>query len=502
MLTERRHRLPPLHAMALAALLAIAFAVRVGMLWRGVYLVHPDETFQYFEYGHYLVYRTGVMPWEFFSGIRSYFLPGLIAGIIEVVKASGSSSPAIYIYAVKTCAILLSLSVVYIGFQAGRRVFGSSGALITGAICALWFELIYFAPAILTEVLASHLALWGIYLLHSDQRSTRSKMIAGAVLGLAACLRFHYAPAIAIALFWELQRDRRGLLIAVASAGAVALLIGGVLDTLTLGLPFQSIWYYFWLNVVENVSGEFGTDAWYGYVRMVLESWTPLLWPFAILAAIGLSRWPALALASITVIVSQSIFGHKEYRFIYFSLMTAPIFIGLGAASVFSSYRRFLDRTTLPLAQGSLVLALALGSYMAATHGSLAQRFGANRNGFHAFLAAHELQDICSLGVKGVHWALTGGGYSYFNRPVPLYYATGLPGRLQVVLDGRKLEHYGNGDAVGANDAAFMRHADRFNYLILPAGQSVTNYREVTCFRDAGGGSQVCIARRDGPCKI
>src|SRR6185369_1937116 len=103
-------------AIGLAAVLILALAIRAAVLWQGPYLIHPDETFQYFEYAHYFVYRTGVMPWEFFSGIRSYFLPGLIAGIIEIERVFGGSSPAIYVYAVKVLAILLSLSVVYVGF--------------------------------------------------------------------------------------------------------------------------------------------------------------------------------------------------------------------------------------------------------------------------------------------------------------------------------------------------------------------------------------------------
>ena len=147
------------HMIALIAVLLFGLAVRLAVLWQGPYLIHPDETFQYFEYAHYFVYRTGVMPWEFFSGIRSYFLPGLIAGVMEIATALGGSSPANYVYAVKALAILLSLSVVYVGFREGDRRFGLAGGLFTAAICALWFELIYFAPAILTEVLASHVAL-------------------------------------------------------------------------------------------------------------------------------------------------------------------------------------------------------------------------------------------------------------------------------------------------------------------------------------------------------
>jgi hypothetical protein len=496
-------RRPHSTAIGLAAVLVLALAIRIAVLSQGPYLIHPDETFQYFEYAHYFVYHTGVMPWEFFSGIRSYVLPGLIAGVIEIERSLGGSSPAIYVYAVKALAILLSLSVVYVGFRAGERTFGLAGGLFTGAVCALWFELIFFAPAILTEVLASHVALLGLYLLDRNHAAARSPAISGALLGLSVCLRFHYGPALAIAVLWALWRDSKVLLTVILWAGLVVLLLVGVLDTITLGLPFQSVWYNFWVNAGENASSDFGTSPWFSYALWISQSWTPLLWPFAVLALIGIFRWPALGIASIGVILSQSLFGHKEYRFVYFTLMTAPIFIGLGAAQVFALCRRAVDGVTIAIAQTALIVVLGLASYIVGTTGALADRFDTDRNGFAAFMAAHDLKDICGLGVKGFHWAETGGGYSYFNRAVPLYYSTGQIGRIKIVLNGKQIDQYAFDEYKTAGEYApadFMSHTDRFNYLILPAGQSVTGFQEVACFAKPNGGLPVCLEHRAGPC--
>jgi len=491
-----------LTVIGLAAVLIFGLAIRMAVLWQGAYLVHPDETFQYFEYAHYFVYRTGVMPWEFFSGIRSYLLPGLIAGVMEIEKLFGASSPAIYVYAVKTLAVLLSLSVVYVGFRAGERFFGPAGALLTGAVCAMWFELIYFAPAIMTEVLASHVALLGLYVLDREQSTGRSRAISGVLLGLSVCLRFHYGPALAAAVLWGLQRDRKALLKVTIWAGATVLLVAGVLDTITLGLPFQSIWYNLWVNVVDNASGDFGTSPWFYYPLALSQSWTPLLWPFAALALIGVFRWPVLAIASAGVILSQSLFGHKEYRFIYFTVMTTPIFIGLGAAQLFAFCRRAADEITIGIAQTVLILVLGLASYDAATTAAIAERFQTNRNGFAAFMAAHDLKDVCGLGIKGLHWAENGGGYSYLNRAVPLYYSTGQIGRIQIIMNGKRVDQYAFDDFKAGEYAAddFMSHTDRFNYLIIPAGQSVSGFQEVGCFSKPDSGRPVCIERRDGPC--
>jgi hypothetical protein len=39
-----------------------------------------------------------------------------------------------------------------------------AGAILTGGICAIWFEFIYFAPKAFTEVIAAYSLLVGVYL--------------------------------------------------------------------------------------------------------------------------------------------------------------------------------------------------------------------------------------------------------------------------------------------------------------------------------------------------
>ena len=114
-----------------------------------------DETIQYFEQGHRLAFGSGVVPWEFDDGIRSWLLPGLIALAMRAT-AWFSDNPMLYVDLVRTLCIVLSMVIVLIGFRAGERDSGRLGAIVTGGFCAIWFDLIYFAPAVMTEVLAAH----------------------------------------------------------------------------------------------------------------------------------------------------------------------------------------------------------------------------------------------------------------------------------------------------------------------------------------------------------
>ncbi len=78
--------IPPLSlgVIALPAVLLAAFAIRVWAVWTQTYIIYVDETFQYLEPGHRLAFGSGVVPWEFQDGDRSWLLPGVIAGLMRL----------------------------------------------------------------------------------------------------------------------------------------------------------------------------------------------------------------------------------------------------------------------------------------------------------------------------------------------------------------------------------------------------------------------------------
>ena len=56
----------------LAGVLMLALALRLYAIATQTYVVYLDETFQYFEQAHRLAFGSGIKPWEFFDGIRSW----------------------------------------------------------------------------------------------------------------------------------------------------------------------------------------------------------------------------------------------------------------------------------------------------------------------------------------------------------------------------------------------------------------------------------------------
>jgi hypothetical protein len=491
-----------LAALALPLLLLGALALRVWVFWTQLYVVFADETFQYLEQGHRLAFGTGVLPWEFQDGIRSWLLPGLLAGLMRLTSLIGDD-PLLYLRAARFACAALSLVVVLIGFQLGRRHHGLAGGLIAGGLCAIWFDLVYFAPTVMTEVLAAHVGLLALWLGEDAERQTpRRLLLGGAALGLACCLRYQYGPALAAAVLLQhrLAWPRwRWLLL---GAAAVVLPVGGVLDAVTWGSPFQSVWLNAMRNSVQGVSAGIGIDP----AAFYLAYLSVALWPAPLLvslAGLGARRAPALALAAVAALVMHMLIPHKEVRFIYLALAISPILIGLGIAD---ALRIVAARCGARVIAWGVPVTLALAGLVSlhnATTWPLSLRWQAQRANVSAFLAAHEHPELCGLAVRDVH-VFTGGGYTYLHRDVPVFFedftaslrlanAT-VPLRMAVMLRGQSVPQHPGASLAGA--------AGQYNMMIADAGNAEPGFSPVSCFEDATreGRVPLCLFGRPGGC--
>jgi GPI mannosyltransferase 3 len=497
-------RLPLRRAsVALAGLLLVGLAVRVIAFWTQTYVLFNDETFQYFEQGHRLAFGTGVVPWEFDDGIRSWLVPGLIAGLMRL-SAPVSDDPLVYVRLVRLLCAALSLVIVMVGFRGGERRFGLIGGVVAGGFCAIWFDLVYFAPSVLTEVLAAHFAVLAIFMGDDAKvpiRDPRRLLLIGGLFGLAGCLRFQYGPALLAAMLWQYRLSWRHWRWLLLGSLTVALPVSGLLDTLTLGSPFQSIWLNFARNSIDGISAGMGVEAagyYLGYLTVALYP-LPILGTLLILGAF---RMPALAIAAAMTLLVHSLVPHKEVRFIYLAIAIAPILIGLGAAGVLHHLGSVLGRRA---AICGAVLSLSIGGALSWQTGTVT--FGArwqfDRASVQASLAAHDEPGLCGLEIRDV-WFWRSGGYTYLNRDVPIYFGfydpeLKLPKSnrrevVRVMRDGSPVPQF-TIDRIGAETS-------RFSHMIADRGFQEPGYTEVACFDDINRADEpeLCLYRRPGGC--
>ncbi len=467
----------------LVILLGVAFALRLGVYFLLPNIHYADEIFQVLEPAHRLVFGTGILSWEWVVGIRSWLVPGLLAGLMEMGRLFGDRPVAINL-PVALFMIAASLAPVACAYLWGRRWHGNWGGIVAGGVATIWVDLVYMADHTLTEVLAADCLPVALYLSLSGatQISRRRLFAAGVLLGLTFALRFHLAPALVVAAF-GMCGVRRGFapwrtLIAGAS---LPLLLSGLLDWATLGAPFQSVWLNIWLNLGAGVSAEAGTKPFATLLLLPAAVWG--LGGFAVMigtVAVGARRLPWLLWVALAIFLTHSLIAHKEYRFIFPAIPLLVILAGLGTAELIELARRALPRP-VPAAW-FVALGLLLWTALSAQIGNSAVfsvPWTRQRAQLAAFAVIAHQPKICGVGLDNVYWTMT-PGQSWLPPNVPLY---------QIEADRLRSQ------------------APAFNAILARESQPVedTRYRRVECFDgdrkpDGQAAIRLCLWRRDDGC--
>ena len=408
----------------IAGILFAGVALRVCLTVGFPNIYHPDEVFQMLEPAHRLVTGWGVVTWEWRAGIRSWLLPGILAGLVSLAGGL-DAEPQSYLILITIVLSLASLSIVAIAALAGRRIAGIEGLAIAGAISAGWYDLVYFGSKPLTEPIAANTLVVAVYLATiisvdgmSVSRRRRLLMLLGCLLGLTFWIRFHLALALLFVAGWACRGKVRERWLPLIVGTMIPLSAFGITDWLTWGTPFQSVWKNIWINIGKNVSATaYGTAPFTWYLSGAAGSWA--LVSIAAVAWIGARKLPLFALVSVIVIASMSIFPHKELRFVLPALALVIVLAGVGTAIIVERLRLLLWPTgPIWLPSSMAILAWLMTSAITATRGSFPKLHG----GFHVIQAEtylHQSRDICGLGLLGIHWFYT-SGYTRLHRPVPI----------------------------------------------------------------------------------
>lgn len=470
----------------LGILIIIALILRLGMALKFPNIFWADEIFQSLEPAHRLAFGHGIVTWEFRDGIRSWVLPGILAGVMRLTAWMGEGSTG-YLIGVNIFLSLLSLSNILVAYVWGKKIGGTTTAFICAVICTIWFEIIYFSPKAFTEVVATHFLLPGIYLgVQKDLFITRNRLfLSGCFLGISLALRIHFIAAIAFALVYICGRDWRNKWLPMIFGILAPILIFGTVDAFTWSYPFQSFWLNVWVNLVEGRSKLYGVSPWYEYFIFLLKSWSWLSLPIFILAVIGFRHIPILGWLALIIILSHSLLAHKEYRFIYPALPMLLILAGIGTGELVLKFSR---RWSSPQPQ---IIAIFLSLLLwTSTSVALLSRFniyaplnfstfGTNLEMTHLYATANHLlalkslsteENVCGLGLWDINWALS-GGYTYFHRDVPIYQVD--------------------------KETDFKVLNSGFNYIVanLPLPSQYQNYTLEKCWQ------KTCIYKRPGSCK-
>jgi GPI mannosyltransferase 3 len=341
----------------IAWILILALAVRMVVALSFPNIIAPDEVFQSLEQAHRLVFGQGIVPWEFQVGLRSWLIPIILAAPMALAHVI-FASPLAGLALIRVFLVIASLPIVWTAAKWGGRFYGSQGMWIAGIFTALWPDLWLMAPHPLEEVFSADILVPAIYLVESLGTRAPLRQIAfvSFMLGSALVMRIQIAPAIALAGIAlcgrDIQRWRIGLLV-----GAVPLLIDGLLDWITWGEPFRSLWLNIYLNVWLGIAqNQFGSKPTSYFIFLMGLDWLWTLPAMVFLCWRGGKILPVAGYSVVVIIITHSLIAHKEYRFIFPAMALAIPLAGLGLAEVWVYLRKNGQLTAPKIILGGFLL--------------------------------------------------------------------------------------------------------------------------------------------------
>ncbi|MDO6416660.1 hypothetical protein Q4F19_19910 [Sphingomonas sp. BIUV-7] len=396
-------------SLALALLLRLPFA-----FWE--LLHHPDELWQYLEPAHGILTGHAVVPWEYRAGIRTWLIPSMLSVPMALGKLLAPDTLH-YLLPVRLALASFSLSIVGFGAAFALRISRWHG-LVTGLMLATSFELVYFSDRALSDSIAPALFLPGLWLLLVDGPRPRLRALAGgALLGLCFAVRFQLAPALGVALIGGCWRDRRLWLPAIAG-GLLALAVDGLVDLAHGAVPLRWIIENVRINLVERRSADYGTESWQWYLPNQIRVWGWAFVPILACAIVGARRMPLLAVVALVNVAAHSAIPHKEYRFIFLSVVLALVLAGIGAADVASWVARRRNVARPALLTGLMLIWVAASVAVATSPGR--RTWSSNKRIITLMRAAHNVPNGCGLAFLQPPGALV-AAYTYYDRATPIY---------------------------------------------------------------------------------
>lgn len=461
-------RMGPGWIVAIAGVVLLGLALRIAG-FSLFDLRYADEFMQYLEQANRLATGQGIRPWEWRFGLRNALIPQALAAPFALghAVAPGTLLGLELARAGFLALACLALPAAWaLGAQSGR-----SHALVALFVIATWWESVLYANLILSESLAAVLMLLAAGPLLDPRASRKALMWAGVLAGLGVLVRFQYGLFAAVLVAGALRRDWRRWQ-AFLTGATLAALVGAASDLAAGLVPFQWIWTNLTMNVGQDRASQFGTAPPLEYVTQLGLHFWPLL-PIVLAAAYGAgTRYRPLFWAATINVAAHSLIAHKEYRFIWVSVLAWLVLAAIGSVRAVEHWRARKGEAISPLALALLIAAWATASAFAAkaNGGVIAQRVGAGV----PLLANRALVDpqVCGLAMAYADRAHLVP--ALLSRPVPIL----------LVPD----------PVVPAPPAV----ADGANALLLVKAPGDPRYERRECAPFAEG--QVCLWRRPGPC--
>lgn len=348
-------------------LLGVALRLAAGLGASGIY--YDDEVLQFLEPAHRMSSGRGVVTWEYEEGVRSYVLPGMLAGTLRGLDLLGVEHTDVQWRVIRVFLALLSLLGLLAAWRIGELVGGPWVGAGAAWLAAAYTPLLNLAPRVLSDPIAASFSLWGLWLAMRAQRSVAGAdspalaprpgdaWWAGLFLALGYALRYQAGLAFLPPLAFFAGRRRWAELRALILGAAPIVVLVAIVDAATWGTPWHSALAYVRVNLLEGRAASFGTAPFEAYLVNLAHTFDRL-YPLAlVLAVLGLRRSGMAGVTFALVFLVHSAIAHKELRFLTGVMPLLMVLLANGTRELLAW---LVPRRLWPAAAIAVVLALLL----------------------------------------------------------------------------------------------------------------------------------------------
>lgn len=281
-------------------------------------IYYPDEQFQTIEMGGKLVYSYGWKSWEWFIGIRSYFVPffySLFIKILSFLKIQYGSSLIYSLKFLTGCFVFLSYFFSFIKFYKTERNFSIFGIVL------------YFIPALLyfsTTTFSDTLSLAAVFLLFSslyyfEKRDSKQKFWITFFLTSLIFIRFQNILFLFYFILVALKQRNMKALKPIYLGIILSLFLQGLTDWVTYSYPFQSSILNVYYNFFKNVASMNGVSPYYYYFQQFFENFGIgfTLISFSSFIYQSFYKKNPFFITGLFFFLVHCCIPHKEFRFIF-----------------------------------------------------------------------------------------------------------------------------------------------------------------------------------------
>jgi phosphatidylinositol glycan class B len=345
----------------------IACAVYLFTAYNSIGFYHADEHYQILEFANMKLGDSPAneLPWEYNAQIRPVAQVSFAMVTISFLKLISITNPYTQVFVLRCITAFLMLLIISFFIKKTRHFFKDpkKEKIYITLSYFLWF-LPFLSVRFSSEIWSGMFFLLMITLYLEKDEIKRNVFLIGIIAGLSFLFRFQIVFALFGFFIWAIfiKKESKDFFLKSLASFILVIVLGFLLDSWFYEDFVFTPFNYFYENIVNNKSENYGVSPWYYYLEKVIRTPTLIVGiPLFISLILFFIKNPKNMFTWILVsfIVFHSLIGHKEERFMFPMIYFLPLILSL----IYSKYIH--DRKPKRVIHGSMILFFLFNFFLA-----------------------------------------------------------------------------------------------------------------------------------------